>query len=103
MDRQVTRVGVVRFHFGKEVKVTEKIAQFLDNVYARCFDELPDSFLAELPISDTEKLSIATRDNAIVIHFGVLIEDVSHLVSEAEPLRIPAFDYLVEKHPEKRF
>jgi hypothetical protein len=33
----------------------------------------------------------------------VLIEDVSHLLIEAKPFRIPAFDHLVEKHPEKRF
>jgi hypothetical protein len=31
---------------------------------------------------ETEKLSFATRDNAIVIHFGVLIEDVSYLLFE---------------------
>jgi hypothetical protein len=62
-----------------------------------------DGFFAEFPVSETEKLSIATRDNAIVIHFGVLIKDVLHLLYEAEPFRIPAFDHFVEKNPEKRF
>jgi hypothetical protein len=84
------------------VKVTEESAQFLDNFSARCFDELPDNCLVELPFTETQDLSSAARDNAIVIHFGVLIEDVSHLLFEADPFRIPAFDHFVEKHPEKR-
>ena len=86
MDRRVIRVGVfwkIRQLFSKEVKVTKKIAQILDNVSARSFDERPDNCLAELPFMETQKLSTAARDNAIVIHFGVLIEDVSHLLFEA--------------------
>ena len=80
----------------------EKNAQFLDDLSARCFDEHLDSSLSELHVIETVKLSLATLDNATVIHFGVLIEDVSHLLFEAAPFRIPAFDHLVQKYPEKR-
>jgi hypothetical protein len=86
-----------------EVKVMENSAQVLDNISAGCLDEIIDNRQVELPVSKTEKLSFAACDNAIVIHFGMLIENVSRLFFKAEPFRIPAFDHLVEKHPEKRF
>jgi len=68
-----------------KVKVMEKGAQVLNNIPARRLDEIIDNRQVELPVSKTEKLSLAPRDNAIVIHFGVLVEDVSHLLFKAEP------------------
>ena len=85
------------------MQVMEKDAQVLDNIFAGCIDEFMDNKRAELPVSKTEKLSFAACDNAIVIPFSVLIEDISHFFFKAKPFRIPAFDHLVEKHPEKRF
>jgi hypothetical protein len=65
------------------MEAKEKSAQFLDNFSARSFDEHPDNCFAELPFMETQKLSAAARGNTIVIHFGVLIEDGSHLLVEA--------------------
>jgi hypothetical protein len=74
---QVVGVGVRMVD--RIVNVTEKRAQFLDDLSARGIDKRLDRCVVKLPVMEKEQLSFPTRDIAIAIHVGVLIKYIFHV------------------------
>jgi len=60
-----------------EVKVMEKRAQLLNNVFAGCLHKIANNYPTKKPVFETDALSNAARDIAVVIHIRVLIKDVA--------------------------